>query len=323
MQQPSNLPQQIRVTQLGGVNERVTPSGLKAGEFSYLEGLYPSQTGLLSRVPGKTLLSTVAGSAGILSMCQTFNSNGDIVVQTESGILAYTLDELFNRQTVPNLTPGTTPGSNVEEEGMSMALMYQEEANGQAGGSLRGWLSGTDNVSTANAFDIPSGRRLTSNPVNQSSTLVSFTASTGGAGASSTAGQFVLAPATYRIHAWFVFGSSSAALGVNVALYNITTSGIQLDAFTGGTGSTTPQPIIGSAVQIATTTNYNFLVEMEGRFTVSSSNNTFQFVQAVSTSSTVARDKNLCGFPTLITASIVAGAAPLERYAMVKILKEP
>lgn len=323
MQQPSNLPQQIRVTELRGLNERVSPSGLRPGEFSWLEGLYPSQTGLLSRVPGKTLLATSPGNQAIRSFCQTFNTNGDIVVQTQSGILAYTLDELFGRQLTPSLTPGTTPGSDDNEEAMSMALMYQEEPNAQVGGSIRGWISGTDNVSTANNFDVPSGRRLTANPVNQSSTLVSFTASTAGAGASSTAGQFVLSPGTYRIDSWFIFGTSSAALGVNVALYNVTNSGIQLDASTGGTGSTTPQPIIASAMQVAMSTNYNFVVCLQGRFTVSSSNNTFEIVQAVSTSNTVARDKNLCGFPTLITAAIVGGAAPLERYAMVKILKEP
>lgn len=322
MQPPSTLPQQIRVTELHGLNERVSPSQLRPGEFSYLEGLYPSQSGLLSRVPGKELLATVPGNSQILSFCQTFNRNGDVLVQTRSGILAYTLDELYGRQTVPNLTPGTTPGTNVEEEGMSMAILYQEEANGVAGGSLDGWISGSPNTALINTFY---GRRLTKNPVNQSSTIVSFTASTGGSGAVSTAGQFVLAPGTYRIKGELLFGSVGANnTQVEVGLYNVTNGGFQLDD---GTGSTTAQPIKASASAFSngvTGFNANFGATLRGRFIVSSSSNTFEIRQAALVQAT-ARQLDACGYPSGMSNSgvFMGGAAPLQRYAWVEILKEP
>lgn len=311
MQQPSNLPQQIRVTQLGGVNERVTPSNLKPGEFSVQEGLYPSQVGLLSRVPGKTLLATVPGNMGVLSGCQTFNRNGDIVVQTESGILAYTLDELFNRQTIPNLTPGTTPGNPDNEENMSLAIMYQEENNGAAGGSIDGFLSGTSTAIVTTAY----GRRLTLNPVNQSSTLVSFAASTGGSGAVSVAGQWVLSPGTYRIRGWFVFNTNGTSTGVQVALYNFTNSAVQTDD-----GSS---PIVGMAFEDSTGTTANITVYLNGRFTVATSNNTFQINQyGLPASSSGIRNLNFCGRPTGSSQTLINGAAAKQRYATIEILKE-
>lgn len=315
MQQPSNLPQQIRVTELRGLNERVSPSGLKPGEFSWLEGLYPSQTGLLSRVPGKTLLATAAGNPAIRSFCQTFNTNGDIVVQTQSGILAYTLDELFNRQTVPNLTPGTTPSSNDNEEAMSIAIMYQEESNGAVGGSISGVISGTDSASnTTTAY----GRRLTTNPVNQSSTLVSFTASTNaGSGQPSTAGQWVLNPGTYRIRGWFTFSSSSSSsTGVQVELYNFTNSATQLDD-----GSA---PIVGMAWNDTTGTTANLTAYLNGRFTVTGSNNTFNINQfGTPAGAGSIRGLSFCGRPSGVTATLVNAAAAKQRYATVEILKEP
>lgn len=322
MQQPPALPQQINVTELHGVNERSSPANLRPGEFSYLEGLYPSQNGLLSRIPGKVLLATTAGNAGLLSGCQTFNRNGDIVFQTTSGIIAYTLDELRNRQTVPNLTPGTSPGSNVEEEGMSIAIMYQEEANGVAGGTIDGWISGSSpNTALVNTFY---GRRLNKNPVNQSSTIVSFTASTGGGGAFSTPGTFTLAPATYRVKAWFTFGVTGADNAVvELGLWNNTTSGFQLDD---GTGSTTAQPIKASQAFSSGVSGLNLNVNcfLQGRFTVTSSNNDFYFKQAMNLQVS-ARLLACCGFASGMNNSgvFMAGAAPLQRYALVEILKEP
>lgn len=323
-EQASKEPQDIRVTTLGGLNERVSPANLRQGEFSVLDGMYPSQVGLQSRIPGKVALATLPGFTNILQIRQTFNRNGDILVQSDLGRIAYTLDELQGRTpTAPNLTPGTTPGTNVEEESMSIAIMYQEESNGQSGGSAAGFLTGTDASSLGNTLY---GRRLTANPVNQSSTLVSFTASTGGGGSVSTPGQFVLAPGTYRITGWFVYSSSSVALSATIGLYNITLSQFQTDD---GTGSTSPKSIIASVQQIAPTNNYNFICSLNGRFVVSTSNNTFQINHAVASTTagngnTIARDKNLCGLAlTPVTLAQFGGAAPLERYAMVQILKEP
>lgn len=315
MQKPSELPQQIRVTQLRGLNERVSPSGLQAGEFSWLEGLYPSQTGLLSRVPGKTLLATTAGNAGILSMCQTFNTNGDIVVQTESGILAYTLDELYGRQTTPNLTPGTVPSSNDNEEAMSIAIMYHEEANGAVGGSIHGYTGTNDTGGSGSVVGTAYGRKLTSNPTNQSSTLSSFTASTGGGSSPATGGQWQLPAGTYRIRAWLMFQTVVASTGVQIALYNVTNSAVQLDD--GGSA------IVGLAcTDLAGVAEANMTVYLNGRFVVSGSPQSFQIYQW-GTPQTAIRSQNFCGRPTGVTATLVNGAAALQRYATIEILKEP
>lgn len=310
MQKPSDLPQQIRVTELRGLNERVSPSGLRPGEFSWLEGLYPSQTGLLSRVPGKTLLATAPGNPAIRSFCQTFNTNGDIVVQTQSGILAYTLDELFNRQATPNLTPGTTPSSDDNEEAMSLAIMYQEENNGAVGGSIDGFVSGTSTAVVTAAY----GRRLTLNPVNQSSTLVSFTASTGGGGVVSTAGQWVLNPGTYRIRAWLMFQATAANTGAQIALYNVTNSAVQVDD-----GSS---PIVGLAYNDNASSDTNLLAFLNGRFTVTGGNNTFQINQ-YGLGQTAIRNLNFCGRPSGSAQTLINGAAAKQRYATIEILKEP
>lgn len=319
MEQPSKLPQQLRVTQLGGVNERVSPSQLRPGEFSHLEGLYPSANGLLSRVPGKQLLATLPGGTNVLKITQTFNSKGDILVHTDSGRFVYTLDELYGRQTIPNLTPGTVPGGNDNEEAMSIAIIYQEEANAVPGGSAQGFISGTDTTGAANTFY---GRRLTNNPTNQSSTLVSFTASTGGGGAVSTPGQFVLSPATYRIRAWFLFGlPGSSSGGITVGLYNNTLAQFQLED---GTGTTSAHPIIGSAeiINVPGTVFANTAAHFSGRFIVTGSNNTFQIMQAGATTGQ-ARDKTFGGNASGLTSANVNAAAALQRYGMIEILKEP
>jgi|GEM_PF-5296390 len=320
MQQPSNLPQQIRVPTLGGINERVTQSGLKPGEFSYLEGLFPDQVGQLARVPGKVLKITLPGGVPVLQITQTFNRNGDLLFQTSTGRFAATLDEVQGRQTTPNLTPGTTPGTPTSEESMSIAIMYQEEANTVNGGSIAGWLSGTDNTSTNNTF-YP--RRLTTCPTNQSATLSFFTASTGGSLAASTGGQFVLPAGTYRIKAALTFGVPANPAGYIFGLWSVTGSVFQLDDNSGPAGG--GSPIIGMVPYSNMATNGNFIGYLEGRFVVSGSPVTFEIMQAVAGVSNEGRNKTTCGTPSGLTGSgaQVNGAAAKERYAVVEILKEP
>jgi hypothetical protein len=312
MEQPSQLPKQVTVNELGGLNERVSPAGLQAGQFTVLEGLYPSQNGQQSRINGKNILAVVAGSPAIINVTDTF---GCILVQHANGRTAYTIDELRGRQTNPNITPV----NGVEEEAMSMAMILQEEANGVPGGSAQGYISGTDSSSLANVMY---GRRLTKMTVNQSSTVTTFTASTGGSSAVSTAGQFVLAPGTYRIDATFVFGSVSGNGGINAAigLYNVTNAQFQLDDGSGGT----PSPMLAT-VASGNSGTFNVECSLIGRFVVAGAANTFQFNQAGSTNGEVrdAAANRFGGIARGISATIVNGAAPLERYAVVKILKEP
>lgn len=313
-EQASTEPQDIRVTTLGGLNERVSPANLRPGEFSVLEGMYPSQVGLQSRIPGKVALSTLLNGTNILQICQTFNQNGDILVQTDSGRVAYTLDELLGRSpTPPNLTPGTTPSTNVEEESMSMALIVQSESFASFSGSVDGWVSAGSTASASTFYP----RRLTAMLVNESSTVVTFTASTGGAGAPSTLGTFQLAPAVYRISADFTFGvvTTASNLAAIIGLYNTTTSLFQVH-----TG--TSIPIMATAVFNTVGSTNNVIAHMEGQFTVTGSNNTFQIQQEAGTT-TQGRSINFGGFPTGITAANVNGSAVNPTYALVKILKEP
>lgn len=89
----------IKVTRMGGIDQRTSPDELDAEgrpNFSTLEGLYPAQDGLLARVPGKSLLTKIAGET-ILRIYQPFDSAGNILVQTTGHLYAYTLDELLGR----------------------------------------------------------------------------------------------------------------------------------------------------------------------------------------------------------------------------------
>lgn len=325
MQQPSNLPQQIRVPKLGGINERVSVSGLEPGEFSYQEGLYANQVGQLSRVPGKVLKLSIPNGTPILQLTQTFNRNGDVLIQTTTGRYAATLDEIQGRLAPFNLTPGTNPGTPTAEEAMSIGIMFQEEANGVNGGSIGGWISGTDNASLTNTL-YP--RRLTICPSNQSSAISSFAASTGGSGGASVAGTFTLATGTYRIKAWLTFSSGSGASasfpsGFLVGLWNTASSGsFQLDDGSGPAGG--GAPIIAQVAYSNTTASGNIVAYLEGRFVVSGSPATFQIMQAVVGAATAgARVKTMCGNAAGFSATLVNGAAPKERYATVEILQEP
>lgn len=100
--------------------------------FSTLEGLFPQQDGLLARVPGKSLLSTVCSGQIILNICQPFDTSGNILVQTDQNLYAFTLDELLGRA----YTPALVSSSGSEDEGMSMAILSDLRLTGISGGPL-------------------------------------------------------------------------------------------------------------------------------------------------------------------------------------------
>lgn len=322
MEQPSNVPF-IQGRILGGLNERESPANLNLQEgrpieWSALEGLYPSQNGLLSRIPGKNLLAVIPSNSAILQITPTYNHFGDILIQTNMGRFAYTLDQLLGRETVPNLD-----AINVEEEAMGLALMFHEEANGVSGGSIGGWVSGgPDNASSPQQF-YP--RRLTVNQTNQSSTLSGFSASTGGAGGPSSGGTFTVVPGNYRIEAEFLFGVPNTPMEATVGLWNTAGSGaFQLDDGSGIGASA--EPIISTALN-SSSSSANFSVKLMGRFVVAGSPSTFQIMQAVNTqgsgNTTNARSLTACGNPSSGVTATVNTALPKMRYGWVKILQEP
>lgn len=261
--------QDIRIPTLGGLNERPSPANLRPGEFSHLEGLYPAQIGLLRRIPGKTLLANVEGR--VLQIFPTGNVNGDVLIQTDAPALyAFTLDELRGRGTTPSLT---FPPSD-EEDTMSMAIIVQEETT--SGGSMDGFLTGTSAAASGTAY----GRRLTDLLFNETGsfgdTIVSFTQSTGGTGAASTAGQFVLAPGDYRITCWTTFRSDGSAANATfeAELYNVTSAGVEVQSGTSVPVKTTP-----ACGLVAAAVTANMVAGFEAKITVSSSNKTYELRQ--------------------------------------------
>jgi hypothetical protein len=237
------------------------------------------------------------------------------LIQTTTGIYSYSVDELFARSTTPSLTnPPLT-----EEESMSMAIIIQREANATPGGTIQGYLSGTDSSGVANTFY---GRRLTTLVCNESSsgipTVSSFTASTGGTAAASTPGQFVLIPGTYRIRGRFVFYSVNANTSFLCGLYNFTTSLFECHY----DGVSNNIPILSNVASIDTgSTGQNIFASFDARVLVTSTNKTFQIMQECS-GNTPARSLSACGAisGTLTTANVNSATATLE-YGSLTILR--
>ncbi len=300
--------------ELRGLSERSAPGSYPPGVFDLLRGLYPARNGLLQRIPPHSQLATIGGR--ILQIHATGNTNTDILIQTDAGIYAYTLDELLARTVTPSIT--YPPLS--EEETMSMAIIVQREANNVVGGSIDGVLSGTSTAS-ANTFY---GRRLTNMLCNESAngvpTVVSpsgFTASTGGTSAVSTAGTFQLVPGTYRIRGTFLFNSVTASASFLCGLYNATTALFECHY----DGASNNIPILGTVVSSNALVRTNMMSTFEARILVSSTNKTFQIMQETA-DTTVGQALKCCGdiAGTLTTANVNSAAAGLE-YGRVTILR--
>lgn len=308
-ERPTRSPE-IPLRTLGGLNERPSPANLRPGEFDILEGLYPSRVGLLSRIPGKTLLSIV-GTDPVLQIRQTFNPMGDVLIQCGSTLSYYTLDELLNRGASPALT--FTPIE--EEETMSMAILVQSESNTQTGGSIQGYLTGTDSGSAADTW-YP--RRITSIAVDADGIVTGHSYAGSGSGAASS-GSFDLGSGHYRITARAGFYSSANSVNFAIGLYNSTDS--VFETYTGSSGTI---PIIGMPVYCSspssgTVQGPNMYAEMEGDFTITGTK-TYKIYQKCS-DQTAARQLNCCGKNTSMTGANVNSSAMRNVYMFVKIIK--
>lgn len=295
----------ISLPTLGGLNERVSPANLRPGEWAVLNGLYPNLVGSLSRIPGKVMLANpgeTISSGQINQIWPTYNSQQDVLVQTEGYILRYTLDELMGRQTTPSLIINVNP----LEETMSYCLIAQKEANGANGGSASGFLTGTDSTSVINTFY---GRRLTHVLSDADSICTTFTASTGGGGVASTEGTFALAAGTYRItvQAMMNVNSTRALTG----LYNVTDGAFV--TYAGGS-----VPILSTPASVDA--NGGVVVNIEARLTLAGTKTLSLRHEA--TNQAVARGLTFCGIPYSGSTANVNGAAAEEIYCLIKILKE-
>lgn len=188
---------------------------------------------------------------------------------------------------------------------MSQAIIVQREANGVNGGSLQGFISGTDSSSAANTFYT---RRLTNLLVNESSTVTTFTASSGGAGAASTGGTFVLSPGTYRITIHAVYSASS--LDYVVGLYNNTSAAFEVY-------SGTSEPVVATIAE--TSGGPNLSAYVKANITVSSTNKTFSIRHQTSVAG-AAQSLSACGAKSASSGTVNA-AAPKNTYCIIEILK--
>lgn len=197
---------------------------------------------------------------------------------------------------------------------MSMALIVQLESNTANGGSAQGYQTGTDSSAAADTFY---GRRLTQLLVNESfsgtPTVNTFTASTGGAGAVSTEGTWVLVPGTYRITIDACYSFAQANTSIIAGLYNVTSAAFEVQ-------SGTSEPILATVGNAGNTTGDSPVVHLESIIVVASTNKTYA-IRHKASSTTTARSLTMCGTPTSMTGANVNSAAAKNTYCIVKITR--
>lgn len=306
MADKSTSPPEIKILQPKNLNLRVGRNGLPSGYVDRCQGLWPKQSGIQQRLPGKTLFRLVEGE--VRQLKQTFTQGSPILAQIGNTLQYFTLDELRNRVTTSDLVASV----GNEEDQVGIAVMVQIESNTQSGGSADGFLSGVS-AATANTFY---GARLTdiltNETVNALLTVNTFTASTGGAGVVSTPGTFTLVPGTYRIDCWALYaGDSGGNPSVAMGLWNDTDS--VFEVYSG-----TAEPILASPQQ---SNQENRTVRLMGAFTVSGGNKVFQINQACTAAGNHAQSLNFSGRTTNIVAANVNGAAARNVYKFIKLYR--
>lgn len=297
---------EIKILRPSGIDLRSGRNAIADQHGDRIHGLWPKQTGLLQRFPGHTLMRQVGDK--VYQLCQTFDGSGNILCQIGDTVQAFTLDELKNIQSDVDIEASV----GNEEDQVGMAVIVQTEANNTSGGSIDGYLTGSSSASADTFY----GRRLTNMWVNETvstlQTVSSFTASTGGSGAASTAGQFVLVPGTYRIEISIVCMPTALSDSVVIGLYNATSAAFE-------TYAGTTQPILAVVRAVGTQFPGNDqLVKITAAVTVSSSNKTFEIRQKAGTT-TSARDNTLGGINTGMTTANVNGAASKNTYCTITI----
>lgn len=297
MDRDSNFPE-LKVTRMGGLDQRTAPDDLDAEGhpgFSVVEGLYPYQDGVFARIPGKSLLYALPGEI-VLNIFQPFDSTGNILVQTNLNLYAFTLDELLGRI----YTPTITASSGSEDEGMSLAILTHKAANSTSGGAL-------DAAGVVDTFYV---RTLNTNEVNQSTIVTAFASN-----------AFTLANGTYRISVtclWNPLDAGTAVVGTTIGLFNNTSAAFEV--YDG-----TSEPILGTAGKASTASVNeagNAILNIEAVFTVSGGAKAYTIRQKASVQTAV-RGTSFCGIHDQCTTnSNVNGAKSLNYFLLVKIWKQ-
>lgn len=292
---------QLQIQQFAGLNERLSRANLPPGTLERLEGLYPAKTGLLERIPTHRLLRQLSGNPTILNIYQTHDRYGNILVQTETDLQMFTLDQLLNRNTVPDLS---FPALN-EEETMALAILTYEVASSTTAATTNGGplkISG----GAANAFY---GLPINTKRVDTTG-FCSLTAGTKGVVATTNPveGKFRLTAGTYRIEAEVAAGIANSTT-VTVGLYNITQTRFEYYD-NGGT-----DPIIGTTSNNSGSTETNCFVKLNAQFVVSSGTDDYGIRMAHSTTTHLGQTQ------CLGLGNVVAGAPANNVFAIIKLLK--
>lgn len=124
------------VEALRGLNERKKFSNDEPGVFDILRGVVPTTFNTLTRPGGIQILQMLQGEM-ILGICQTNDSNGNIIVQTDKAIRIINESDFFGDTVATNLVP--VP--NTDDDIMPRALLQHSATSGTAGGTLAATLT--------------------------------------------------------------------------------------------------------------------------------------------------------------------------------------
>lgn len=238
MERQSGEPQ-IPLRTLGGIDQRSNPLSVAPERWNVLEGFYFPQNGVMARLPGKELYTTL--DEGILSIAATNNRKNHVLVQTTTKLHLLTLAELLGRESNEDFSftvvddPGGGSSPTLEEEDMSQAIIIQSKA------------AGTDGTAAATSFTNFQNLTKVSDP---DLIITTF---------SGAAGTFAVAAGTYRIDVVAIASgrvSSSVPGQFQIQLYDVT-----LSAAISNSGGNTPA--------VVSENNVNVPCHMSLRFAVS------------------------------------------------------
>lgn len=185
---------------------------------------------------------------------------------------------------------------------MSVAIMAHKEANGTNAGVFA--------TTTADTF---SARKLNTLLVNQDSTILSF---------DPAAYTFTLGPGVYRFVATVIYNPKGATgdTGYTIGLFNVTTGLFEVNSNSGVTNA-----ILGTTGFGADSTpiflESNRTVRIEGHFTVTSTNKTYQLRQKTD-DSVWASLTTSNGIADQMSGANVNSSAASQFYAVVRVGRE-
>ena len=243
---------QIAINSLAGINLRAGRNQLKSGECDRIFGLYPSQTGLLSKMPGKTTWrvfeDTDLNPLPVYNVCQAFGIG--IIVQAGDTVGIYTLDELRNRVSGYDITPIPVPGENDNTAILGHTTVAVDGGPlSTTGGS--GYMTRTVNTMLTDSGNVVS---------------------------SFAGNSFVLPLGTYRINARVTFAASVLLnTGSRAGLWSVTSGAFKTFPDTGLEILSTSGRYIGTT---GTVGHSNRTIHIMGRFSVGSDSEVFQIRQA-------------------------------------------